>query len=432
MTTNNARTHKLRYMLSALAAVALVSLWLTAGAGEQKSPSPKSAETNAEQPEAEPNAKPNDTPWPIYRGNRQLQGRASGKLGTDLVRLWKFNAGWAVASSPIVAKGKVYVGSSDANVYAIDFKTGRKVWSFRTGDAVDAPPLYFKDTIYVGSVDANFYALDARTGKKKWHHRAESQNKRAQKIVGSANWTPATKNQPDRVLYCSYDSYLYCIDAKNGNELWRYEAGDRINGAPAIEDKYAIFGGCDMELHRVYLPNGKSRGGAGLDSYVAASAALDGNDAFIGDHEGGFVRANARTRNIAWTFLNEEGESLFSSPALTDTHVIFGGRDGIVYSLDRKQGKKAWIFQTRGQVDSSPVVCDGKVVVGSGDGRLYILDVKTGKKLWSYNLGDGTVSSPAVVDGVIVIGCDDGFVYAFGPKNRKPPEAKKQQQGSSE
>ena len=77
-------------------------------------------------------------------------------------------------------------------------------------------------------------------------------------------------------------------------------------------------------------------------------------------------------------------------------------------------GKRRWIFETGGDVDSSPVICDGKVLFGSRDGRLYALNAADGKELWSYEIGAAIVGAPAVVDGVVIIGAEDGAVYAFG------------------
>ena len=42
-------------------------------------------------------------------------------------------------SSPAVANGVVYVGSSDGNLYALNASTGARLWNFDTGVAVGLP-----------------------------------------------------------------------------------------------------------------------------------------------------------------------------------------------------------------------------------------------------------------------------------------------------
>jgi outer membrane protein assembly factor BamB len=69
-------------------------------------------------------------------------------------------------SSPAVFDGRVYFGSSDGHVYALDAKTGILQWSFETQDIVHASPAIANNTVYIGSWDSYLYALDAATAWK--------------------------------------------------------------------------------------------------------------------------------------------------------------------------------------------------------------------------------------------------------------------------
>jgi outer membrane protein assembly factor BamB len=127
------------------------------------------------------------------------------------------------------------------------------------------------------------------------------------------------------------------------------------------------------------------------------------------------LRADANAGTIVWEY--SQGDApFFSSPAVGDDVVVFGGRDEQVHCVRRADGQQVWVFKTLGEVNSSPVLCGDKVVVGGDDGRLYVLRLADGKPVWSYEIGQPIVSSPAVAGGLIVVGSDDGYVYAFGPK----------------
>ena len=56
-------------------------------------------------------------------------GVASGSLTTPLSLSWTFKAGGPVESSPAIADGRVFIGSDDSYVYALDFATGKKIWA---------------------------------------------------------------------------------------------------------------------------------------------------------------------------------------------------------------------------------------------------------------------------------------------------------------
>ncbi|MDC0219558.1 PQQ-binding-like beta-propeller repeat protein, partial [Verrucomicrobia bacterium] len=56
-------------------------------------------------------------------------------------KLWEFETGAAVSSSPAIGSGgTVYVGSGDDKLYAINGKSGAKLWEFQTGWPVASSP----------------------------------------------------------------------------------------------------------------------------------------------------------------------------------------------------------------------------------------------------------------------------------------------------
>ena len=68
-----------------------------------------------------------------------------------------------------MADGVVYVGSvDDGTLYALDAATGAKKWTYRTDSQMFSSPTVANGVVYVGSSRGNVYALDAATGAKKW------------------------------------------------------------------------------------------------------------------------------------------------------------------------------------------------------------------------------------------------------------------------
>ncbi len=70
-----------------------------------------------------------------------------------------------VSSSPVVADGKVYVGSQDNKVYCLDASNGDLVWNYTTDDLVVSRPDVANGIVYVGGWDGKLYALDALDGE---------------------------------------------------------------------------------------------------------------------------------------------------------------------------------------------------------------------------------------------------------------------------
>ncbi len=62
-------------------------------------------------------------------------------------------------SSPAVANGVVYVGSSDYNLYALDASTGAFLWKYAAENVIRSSPAVANGMVYVASDDGNVYAF---------------------------------------------------------------------------------------------------------------------------------------------------------------------------------------------------------------------------------------------------------------------------------
>ncbi len=347
--------------------------------------------------------------WPVFRGDRNLSGIAEVRPPENPVLLWTFNTEHDIISSPVVGYGNVYICSTDGKVYALDLAGGGKTWEFDSEDDIEASPLLLDRALFIGNLSGHFFSLDALSGTIRWNYDIDGD------IMGSANWADVPGGTGKLVFVGSYNTMMYCFNAENGDSLWTYATDNYINGAPATDGRSVVFGGCDEKLHIVSAVDGTKKGEVFAGSYIAGSAALVDNCAYVGHYGGKLVCIDVEEQNIAWEYGDDEnGSEFFSSPAVGKKRIIIGSRDYNLHCVDRETGKQLWKFQTRDVVDSSPVIAGNSVVFGSTDGRLYILDIEDGKEIWSYEIGAAILGCPAVLDGMIIIGAKDGRIYAFG------------------
>jgi outer membrane protein assembly factor BamB len=104
-------------------------------------------------------------------GDRLYVGTISSQvLGIDWKKgetVWKFEG--SERRQPFIASAAltdqlVVTASRDKHVYALDRKTGEKVWSFATRNRVEGSPVISGNRVYVGSTDGNLYVLDLPKG----------------------------------------------------------------------------------------------------------------------------------------------------------------------------------------------------------------------------------------------------------------------------
>ena len=119
---------------------------------------------------------------------------------------------------------------------------------------------------------------------------------------------------------------------------------------------------------------------------------------------------------LKWKF--KTGDSVFSSPAVSDDVVYFGSYDNYLYALDAKTGEEKWKFELNSiEPSDSPTISDGVVYFGRNCGYLYALGAKTGEEKWKFETEDYITSSPVVSEGIVYFGAGgtggDSYLYAL-------------------
>src|SRR4051794_17623677 len=97
---------------------------------------------------------------PMFRGNAAHSGVYSSTAAPSIDNVkWKFKTRGKIFSSPAVADGVVYVGSTDWRLYALNAADGSVKWNFPTNAPVNSSPAVFEDSVFFSSIDGSFYAV---------------------------------------------------------------------------------------------------------------------------------------------------------------------------------------------------------------------------------------------------------------------------------
>src|SRR5437764_11478189 len=96
--------------------------------------------------------------------------------------------------------GKVYVGTVDGRLIALDMKTGQKVWDTKLVNSekltvgFTGAPLVVKDMVIIGSQGGEWtsrgplFGVDANTGQKKWEFLTVAGTEDAKQTWGNDSW----------------------------------------------------------------------------------------------------------------------------------------------------------------------------------------------------------------------------------------------------
>ena len=159
----------------------------------------------------------------INAGNVKNLGLA-WSYDTDTVR--------GLEASPIVVDGVMFTTGSWSVVYALDAKTGEELWKFDPEvpgewgrkaccDVVNRGVAVWKGRVYVGTLDGRLIALDAKTGRPVWDISTIDRTKpytitgapriiKGKVIIGNGGAELGTRG------------YITAYDADTGRQLWRF------------------------------------------------------------------------------------------------------------------------------------------------------------------------------------------------------------------
>jgi len=124
---------------------------------------------------------------------------------------------------------------------------------------------------------------------------------------------------------------------------------------------------------------------------------------------------------ILWHVESENHREFFSSPALVDGVLYFGGNDGYMRAVDASDGSVLWSFGTSCGICGEPAVDSNMVFFGGQDGYVYALDRNTGILAWSAGLGYHVFADVGImIDSLILSGNSRGKICALARDDGEP------------
>jgi quinohemoprotein ethanol dehydrogenase len=360
----------MRHNLSRRLILAIAGFWILAVSG--------SAQQKREVDDDALRAADGDSANWITYGRTYLEQRFSPLKQIDEQSVGKLGLAWSydlqtlrgVEATPLVKDGVIYTTSAWSIVFAFDAKTGKQLWKYDPKvpkdhakyvccDVVNRGVALYKGRVYVGTLDGRLIALDEKTGEPVWDVQTTPKD-------GSYAITAAPRIAKGRVLIGNAGAeypvrgYVSAYDAETGNLAWRtytvpgdpskpFESGAMKRAAATWSGEWWKAGGggtawesmvYDPELDLVYFGTGNATPwydqlrGKGDNLYVASIVA---------------VRADSGDQ--VWYYQTTPGDNWdydATQPLMLATLTIDGAqrrvimqpnKNGFFYVIDRENGK---------------------------------------------------------------------------------------------
>ncbi len=394
--------------------------------------------------------------WPQFMRTSEHAGDAADeelKLPLGLVAQVKLDD--AVMTSPAVVGGLVYVVDQMGTAYCVEPKTSRIVWKTspegdRAMGSNTSSPCVAKGRMYYGTTAGNLHILDCSEGKV------------VKTIdVGSPIFSAVTFAN-DSVYFQALDAVVRCLDL-DGTEKWtwdhyrRYQeppevakAEARRRGHPGSYDR-THYGGGEVAVSGTKVvtstgwdvfcleDKGKSaelawcrRCPAGRDGAAPMSSSICGEWVYTAgmgaDGASGLMRfalkdgTGGSVPGIAYPWITPA----VRGSAITTRSSSYAKDIILLHDCEAKTNLARWQDDRASTpVISSHTLTKEHCLVTTLRGELvaFAIDARRGGKplrLKTPN-GKGIGSTPVVSQGCVFFGCDDGYLYVYGPGGALQP-----------
>src|ERR1043165_8496304 len=222
--------------------------------------------------------------WPMFRGDAQHSGASAEELPAQLELLWTrklpaLEPAWpdqprmqfdAVYQPIVVGNTLVIASPREDCVTAYSLNNGSERWRFVAGGPFRLPPAAANGKVYAGSDDGYLYALELNTGKLLWKTKGAPNDRL---VLGNERLidTWPVRGGPvvaDGKIYFAaglfpfMGIFIHCLDADTGAVIWTNSAdgsayltqphGAKSFGGIAPQGALTIAG------ERLLIPNGRA------------------------------------------------------------------------------------------------------------------------------------------------------------------------------
>ncbi|HUT75636.1 MAG TPA: PQQ-binding-like beta-propeller repeat protein [Armatimonadota bacterium] len=280
------------------------------------------------------------------------------------------------------------------------------VWKFTTeASRRRVPPVIAGDRVFVAA-GSTVYGLDLATGAQLWRYDAGST------VLGAPSYAEG------KVFLGADNGKVIALSAADGTEAWAVAMARFVRAAPVVADGVVYAASLDQRVTAIDAETGAQRWTVRLTDEVWGAPAVQGDLLVVTTADAqvfGLDTDDGRTR-IRFTVPRRR--ALMHSAVVTDDAIYVAGRAELrALSL---RGTQRWALDVSSFVAGAPAFADGRLYLALVDGRVLAVDTQKGAVLWTFDFHTPMSAAPTVVGDVVIMGAVGGTVYAVDAATGTP------------
>ena len=276
-----------------------------------------------------------------------------------------------IATTPSVSNDSSLFVITGSSISAFD-KSGTALWpSVSLGALSYVTPTVdsLLSRIYVGVSNKDLYAINYKTGKVEWTYTADAPMNTSAVITGNR-----------KLIVTSEAGTIYGFDIiKNTAQTapkWTKSLGQIITGAPALDNKNNVYFGTESGnlLKTQFSDDGEIKilWTKSVEAAVKSSPVIDADGfVYVANTNGDLFKLDSATGDIKWK--RSTGASIVSTPAISEFGSIYvANMNGIILSVTTDNVLR-WSYNAAAPISANILYINNKLYVGTQTGKLITL-----------------------------------------------------------
>jgi outer membrane protein assembly factor BamB len=318
--------------------------------------------------------------------------------------------GDAQFASPIAIADGLLFAEGDKQLHALSLQDGTEHWSFDLPGSFLSPAIS-KDAVFVraevGS-EGFVFALTPNSGAKRWQYKFAEVGSSYNNIGGHVS-SPVMVD--DLVLVGASRSF-HALDAKTGEEKWRFDAKDPLASSAAVAGD-TVYVTDFKQLFALDLHTGQERWHFAHATVTLLFAPIVVGDRVVITSADTIYALDRNSGQLLWQQQSVKGVPLVPAAA-TDSEVYIKSAKELM-AFRWQDGAALWQYAATNFVSLPALTSEYAYVVTRADGgsQLRALQRADGKEVWRMDNNRLSNAAPVATGGRVYVRTVDGHVLAY-------------------
>jgi eukaryotic-like serine/threonine-protein kinase len=283
-----------------------------------------------------------------------------------------------IYGTPVISGDSVYVAGYNGRVYSYKAENMAYRWNYPQdgylGSFVGGAVIY-DNKLFIGSADEKVYALDTATGAKIAEYKTDG------KIWG----TPSIDETTGTLFIGSYDKKLYALNTNDLSLKWAFETKGSIISQPLVNNGIVYFGSFDKNFYAVNIADGSLKWKFTGQKWFWAKPEIFSGKLYAACLDN-FVYVLDPVSGIAVHDAYNMGNPVSSSPAIVDNLIVFVTREGSLYKIDTTTMDMTQVIDLKTTIDGPLMAYKGIIYVHPQTAIMILVDPVSGKQVGTISL----------------------------------------------